>query len=252
MTRSRALPRPGEIHLWEGATETDTAGAAPPPGGSVLSADERERLRRLRHPVAAARYAAAHTAVRAVLARYLGTEPGKVALGRAACPQCGDPRHGRPVVLHHELTFSLSRSGPSWLLALSTGHPVGVDLERERPVDLDAMARSALSPAERAGLARADDRRREWLFRCWTRKEAVVKASGAGVGAPLRRVETHPAAAGSVLVPHPVGGGGREWWRVRSLAVGPGRHAAVAVPASAPVGRVLLRRWPSGSAPAPQ
>ncbi|WKD32282.1 4'-phosphopantetheinyl transferase family protein [Streptomyces xanthophaeus] len=217
---------PRRVTLWQGRSEdrADTLAA----DAALLAPDELERLRRLRTPLAARRYAAAHAAVRRRLGAVLDVDPVRVPLGRGPCPVCGERRHGPPVVRMPAdgpaLSYSLSRSGPHWMLAVAPGHPVGVDLERERPLDVDAVARAAFSARERRAVAGAGGR--ALAFRCWTRKEAVAKATGHGIAMDLRAVETRPRDPGPVRV--------AAGWQVYSLFPGGSLHAAVAVPEGEP------------------
>jgi 4'-phosphopantetheinyl transferase len=235
----------GELHIWQGMASSHTAYA----DWALLSEEEHARWRRL-PPLAAAFYAGSHAAARRILGRYLTTPPVTLRIGRASCPACGRSSSGRPVV-HSEgdpLWFSLSRSGPHWLLALSR-NLLGVDIEGRRPIDIEALESLALSEHERRIIADHDKADRfDLFFRCWTRKEAVFKASGAGRFADLTNVDVHPERADEVVV-RCGGRTGTKEWQVRSLDVGDGRYAAVASPAG--IGSVVLHRdWPSSFVPA--
>lgn len=165
------------------------------PHRDVLTEAERRRAAALR-PVQAARFTAGRVAVRTLLADLLGVPAGDVVLGNHPCPGCGDAGHGPPRVVwpRTSLWISMSRSERYGALAVSTA-PVGVDVETHRPVDLPSLSRAALTPAEAVwldGLGGPRERLRGF-YRCWTRKEAVLKAVGLGVSVDLRRWDTAPA-----------------------------------------------------------
>jgi len=227
------------VHVWRGRA----ADAPGPDGTGPLSDEEAHKARRLPAP-ASARYAAAHTALRRVLSEYLGVPPREVVLGRHPCPRCTRARHGRPRIDRPpvDLEFSLSRSGPHWLLAVTAGHPVGVDLEDDRPLDVGGAATFVLSAAELAhvGSAPDDTARRRAFLRCWTRKEAVVKAIGVGIATDLREVDVRPADDGPVLVPRTEGPGP---WLVRDLPMPDGMFAALARETAGPAGPAVFRRY---------
>lgn len=226
----------GEVHVWQGTASRHTAYA----DWAMLSPQEHERWRRL-PPVAAAYYAGCHATMRRILGRYLSTPPVSVRLGLAA---------GRPIVhtADDPLWFSLSHSGPHWMLALSR-YLLGVDIQCERPVDIEALEDLALSKAERRTVAEHDKaERRELFFRCWTRKEAVFKAAGAQRFAGLTNVDTYPERQGDVVV-RCASRAGEMHWLVRSLEVGDRQWAAVASPAYI-TGRIVHRSWPSSLVPA--
>jgi 4'-phosphopantetheinyl transferase len=230
----------GELHIWQGRASSHTAYA----DWALLSKQEQARWRRL-PPVAAAHYAGSRAAARRILGRYLTTPPVKLRMDRASCPACGRASAGRPVVYSDEdpLWFSLSRSGPNWLLALSR-HLLGVDIECWRPVDVEALEPLALSERERTTMADHDKADRlDLFFRCWTRKEAVFKAAGAGRFADLTNVDVRPELAEEAVVECDARTGTKEW-KVKSLNVGSGQYAAVASPAA--IDAVVLHRgWPT-------
>ncbi|MEV5016086.1 4'-phosphopantetheinyl transferase family protein [Streptomyces sp. NPDC053780] len=231
------------VHIWYGRAPD---GPAPADTGP-LSEEESRAVRRLPEP-AAARYAAAHVAVRRVLSGYLGVPPGDVVLGRQPCPRCAHARHGRPRVHWPptDLDFNLSRSGPRWALAVVTGRQVGVDLEDGRPLDVDGASRFVMSASELAHVRAAPDdtARSHAFFRCWTRKEAVVKAIGVGIVTDLGAIDVRPAEDGPVLVRHtePTG---PDTWLVEDLPRIGGAFAALARQAGG-TGPVVLRRYPDG------
>lgn len=91
-------------------------------------------------------------------------------------------RWGRPGLEGTEADFSLSHSGPWVVCALAPHARVGVDIETYRPLELDGL-RPYLSPAELARIVRDATPDREAL-RCWSLREAVLKADGRGLLAP--------------------------------------------------------------------
>lgn len=83
-----------------------------------------------------------------------------------------------------ELTFSLSQSGGLVLVALAWGREVGADVERFRPLaDEQAFCEGALDEREQAEFAALpEELRLHSALRTWTAKEAVLKATGDGLG----------------------------------------------------------------------
>jgi 4'-phosphopantetheinyl transferase len=232
--RIRALLR-AEVHIWHGRVPGDggTCAAYPSSGSAVLSRPERDRLARLVSPVARARFAAAHTAVRYVLGGYLDVDPAEIQLGRRPCCRCGSNAHGRPAVVWPAtvLNHNVSHSSGHWLLAVALGGPVGVDIERHRDADIGRLAAACLSGTESSFLARQPRAARPPVFfRCWTRKEAILKACGVGIIARLPGVEVQPHIRPAALVDHTSGSCPRTWL-VRDLPVADGLSAAIAQPA---------------------
>jgi 4'-phosphopantetheinyl transferase len=122
---------------------------------------------------------------RLVLGELLDIPPARVPLTRA-CRDCGEP-HGPPVVSGGRPYLSVSHSGDWVAVALSSGGPVGVDVEdSSRQLD-EAIGRHVLASAESA-VAGAG------IFSYWTRKEAIVKATGEGLRAPMTEITVSPPA----------------------------------------------------------
>ncbi len=139
-----------------------------------LSPEERQRAERLRLPLVRRRFVAARVALRRVLSSYTGLEPGALRFDYGPT--------GKPSLAGFDWPqFNLSHCDDLALLAVSA-LPVGVDVERVRPLDaLPQMMQIACSPAERQALrALPESRRLRAFFYTWTRKEALMKAHGAG------------------------------------------------------------------------
>ncbi|MBV8367930.1 MAG: 4'-phosphopantetheinyl transferase superfamily protein [Candidatus Eremiobacteraeota bacterium] len=215
--------------MWRGTVDMEIV-----PGDlALLDADERERLERMRVPGERARFSSAHAGMRRVFAAYLGAEASAIRFGRARCPRCGSPDHGPPRIVapETELAFSLSHSGRRWMLAVAPGGPVGIDVEQDAGRDLDAV-QHVLSDAERVNFdALAGERERLlFLLRAWTRKEAVCKALGIGLGADVTALEVHPREAGPVEVTFGAGPWDARAWTVAELCGDEDEVAAFARP----------------------
>ncbi|MFF4567459.1 4'-phosphopantetheinyl transferase family protein [Streptomyces sp. NPDC001435] len=211
---------------WWRTTSSDPAGDT-----AVLSSAERERAARIKDPERAAAFVTGRTVVRGLLGEVLGVQPQSVPLGRAPCPDCGDREHGPPALLSPGTPprISLSHTAGHGLLAVAR-FPVGVDLEQRRPLDLATVGGKALTARERAVLAAAPAADHSALFfRCWTRKEAVLKAVGTGIVKPLDELDVRPEQPGHALVTAGLPGRERAWL-IRDLALPAPLVAAVAVP----------------------
>ncbi|MFJ6717733.1 4'-phosphopantetheinyl transferase family protein [Streptomyces sp. NPDC091259] len=185
---------------------------------AVLDAAERERAGRLVRPADRHVYLASHLGLRALLGGYLGMAPEDVALIREECPCCGGP-HGRPAVAGGGVHFSLSHTAGVAYLAFAA-LPVGVDVEATPDAAVVRDLLGTLHPAETEELtALAEADRPVALGRLWARKEAVLKATGAGLAQGVAE-----PYVGSGPTPAQVAG-----WTLRDLTAPPGYAAAVAL-----------------------
>lgn len=200
----------------------------------TLAADERARARRMAAPQAR-RYVAARGALRAILAGRLGAEPARITL--AVHPG------GKPHLPDHpSLQFNLSHSGDACVCAVAAS-AVGVDIEQVRPMDdLLLVARRFFAPGEYEAIARLPAARQpSAFFACWTRKEAFVKALGAGLQAPLHRFEVSVDPAAPALRCSDLPGGEPVRWQLRNLATPPGYAGSLAATASCR--SIVERAW---------
>ena len=95
-------------------------------------------------------------------------------------------RHGKPFIAGGP-EFNISHSGDIVVLALAENGPVGIDIEEIRDVNFEDYAQQL---PEITSLHKHFDayHANNLFFDCWTRKEAVLKACGEGLLAPLEDV----------------------------------------------------------------
>jgi 4'-phosphopantetheinyl transferase len=141
---------------------------------NLLTTAERARADRYRFPDDRRRSIVARAATRRFLARYLGNDPATLVID--------EEEFGKPVLRGHEIEFNASHSGDLVALAFAKTTAVGIDVERRRKLtDAIALARRYFSAEEVAIVERAADVE-DAFFAIWTAKEAIVKASGKGIG----------------------------------------------------------------------
>ena len=136
-------------------------------------------------------YVAAHALLRSILAKVTGVAPNEIVFRYG---QRGKPELAAPV--QHNLQFNMSHSRDVMVVAVTTGRRVGVDIEHiDEPGDVRRIAARFLSPRDRDAIEQLPAERQRYAFlRCWTRKEAYMKARGDGVSRPLDDFELTPAA----------------------------------------------------------
>jgi 4'-phosphopantetheinyl transferase len=121
--------------------------------------------------------------LRLLLGSYLG-KPGKdIRIEKSAA--------GKPSVIGSDLEFNLSHSG-AWLgIALTTGHPIGLDIEINRPMRRPVeLARRFFSRNEAEAIEALEEPKRSHSFLTqWTAREALVKAADTTMAASLAHLQ---------------------------------------------------------------
>lgn len=195
-----------------------------PPAAGLLDALEAERAGRYRHVVDRDRFVAGVVATKELVGAVTGVAPAEVALDRT-CEECGSRAHGRPRLRrppgHRDLHVSVTHGG-AWVAVAVASRPVGVDLEPVTPdvVEVGPVVLTDREAGATTKVAEAD--RPAALTRLWVRKEAVLKAVGAGLRVPPDTVDVSDRAV-VVAAPHD------RALEVEDLALADGYAAAVAV-----------------------
>ena len=84
--------------------------------------------------------------------------------------------------------FNTSHTKNFGVVAVCENGPIGIDVERVRPLDLAAFSEKILSSAERLEFAALSQQLRlPAMLRYWTAKEALIKAEGMGLNLNLLR-----------------------------------------------------------------
>ena len=154
----------------------------------TLSADERQRATRFHFEKDKNHYVAGRGMLREILGRLLDMEPDDLIFSYGAH---GKPRLVATAAAENFLHFNMAHSDSLVVYAVSRKHEVGIDVERIRPVrEMEDIAAHIFSEPERAKwCSLPDDAKMTAFFNCWARKEALLKASGEGLGKPLNQIE---------------------------------------------------------------
>jgi 4'-phosphopantetheinyl transferase len=174
-----------ELHIWR--INVHEVNYQPEKLNAWLSAGEKKRLERLIFPCDQRRYQVTHAMKRLILANYLQCHPcdlhfevGKQ--GKPALSALQNPCN---------LQFNLSHSHDLILIALTVADAVGIDVEyHARKIALDNLSNAVFSPLEKTFFSSLSSQQEKIhaFFRCWTRKEAYLKAKGIGLRTDLTRI----------------------------------------------------------------
>lgn len=199
---------------------------------ATLCEAERRRVARFRWLRGRRHYIIAHGRLRELLAERLDIRPEAVALGWDCYGKPGLAGSQADSGWHFNLSYSDGEGGGLALCALSHGRRIGVDMESVRPLDhAESVARHFFSPREYQSYCHlAPALRPLAFFLCWTRKEALIKATGKGLSQDLADfdVTLAPGLPARLLR---LGGlpGERCGWRLESIGPVGDRVAALVI-----------------------
>jgi len=192
---------------------------------ALLSPDEREQTSRFRVERARRAFILTRGTLRSLIAVYVGKAPHELALKRT--------HHGKPLLDGpFDLRFNVSHTEGLALLAFARKREIGVDVEKIRPQpDARKLAERFFSISERSELAHlSGSELQRAFFRCWSRKEAYIKARGEGLSLPLDQFDVSIAVGASqVLLATRPDPSEASRWLVRDLPTSPEYAAALAV-----------------------
>ena len=223
-----------EVHVWrvDGFGNDIDLGLCT----ALLSKSEQARAERFKFDRDRRLFTVAHAALRSICATYLRTSPRTL--------EFAEGPYGKPKLASDsgtDLRFNLSHSGELALIAAALKREIGVDLECVRDFDCDPVAERFFTALEVADLrSLPKPLQRSAFYKCWTSKEAFLKAKGTGLSGKLDEVEITSMDGADIRISASVPG-----WSLAELPVGDGYSAAL-VSEGAPV-QVQLYQWNSSS-----
>lgn len=186
---SFALPALGEVEAWY--APISALRPRTEEFNATLDPVEMERAERFRFNVDRERFILGHGLLRILLGHYLQRDASLVRMARGP--------FGKPYLERKTLHFNLSDTKDAILIAFANEAEVGADIETMvRDVDHRAVSEHYFIPAEIRSIEKAategsslDGKRR--FLELWTRKEAVLKASGVGIMDDLKALRVDGA-----------------------------------------------------------
>ncbi|QDG52578.1 4'-phosphopantetheinyl transferase superfamily protein [Persicimonas caeni] len=211
--------QPNTVDVWRLSLEQPAPLVAR--AAELLTDDEAARAARFRFERDRISYTLTRSQLRRLLGAYLDKTPCEIDFVNG--------NHGKPAVADTSVEFNVSHSGTYSLLAFCQDRPVGVDLEQIRPrKSLALVAEHHFAPGE-CETVMAPDTDRERLvrfYRCWTRKEAFMKATGQGLALGLKTFEVSVDDDPRLLW---VEDGEPEAWQLSDLQIAAGYAGALCV-----------------------
>jgi len=154
---------------------------------SILSVDERERADKLKVEDKKQQYIITRGTLRQRLGLLTNIEPEDFVFDYL--------EHGKPVLINDDrfanITFNVSHSHDLALIAIAQKQNIGIDIEKiNRESNHQALMTRFFSEAEQTEFQNIPEPNEAEAFcACWTRKEAFIKAVGAGVSYGLDKFD---------------------------------------------------------------
>lgn len=183
-----------------------------------LNVGEKARADRFKQAKHREYFTAARAFLRQIVSLYLNISPCSVCFYYS---ENGKPllekTHNSPIV------FNVSHSENQAIIATGLNHPIGVDIEQSKPEYTEAIAKRFFSPEENNALLSLPKHSRSSAFyRLWSRKEALLKATGTGLTSDIHHtnLSVNPV---SEIYQHQ-----QQSWRILPLACQDGFEASLA------------------------
>lgn len=221
-----------EVHFW--AFTIDPSDIVAMRFHPLLSADEKSRASRLRFAHLSNAFTICRGLLRLLLSRYLDADPASL--------QFYYQSKGKPFLRNQsDLDFNLSHTDGMMVCGVAKRCEIGVDVEALRPLkDMQELAEKFFCPEEACELiSLPENQRTSSFYRCWTRKEAYIKAIGEGLSAPLHSFRVTLSRSDTPKFLHMKGDHNlAQSWNLLEVQLGDPYIAAVAYPGLARTVRV--------------
>ncbi len=204
-----------EIHVW--LVNLKTISDSIPTMYSLLSFDEINKANEFKAEQHKVNYILTRGSLRKILTLYLQVEAEEIKFLYN--------EYGKPYLdsnyIENSLYFNLSHSDDLAIFAISKTNNLGIDLEKIKSIDdYLNIAQENFSQQEVADLmSYTKDEQLAAFYRCWTRKEAFIKAIGDGLSYPLNQFTVSLKTKELGLI---------QCWSIHSLIPIPGFESALA------------------------
>lgn len=220
---STEIPPEGTVHLW--FATLDELRSSLEVFQASLDPVEQDRAQRFRFKHDRERFILGHGLLRALLGRYLKRDGSLIRMARGP--------FGKPYLERKRLRFNFSDTKDAILIGFTSGQELGVDIETlAREVDHAAVSEHYFTRPEIAAIAAADADAKSRFLDLWTRKEAVLKASGVGIMDDLRSLRVDGERNVMVIEHDAFVKMAAPEYHVSSLRLGPLHWASVALPSA--------------------
>jgi len=164
---------------------------------------------------------------KSLIAKYLNIEPCDVHFRYG--------KNGKPYLDHgSKVQFNITHAGRIVALAMTACIELGVDVEyHDTSVDTIKLAKHFFAVDEyRHILSTSVEHRTQAFFECWTRKEALIKATGDGLSFPLHQFVVNFGTPNEARLLHTYWDPAEATdWQLYNISIGEDYSGAIAIKA---------------------
>ena len=179
MPQSKYHLKENLIHVWSCSFSKSKSKLSRFEG--FLSENEKKRAAKVKFEKDKSSFIISRGVLREILSGYLGISPSKVTFEYTS--------YGKPFLSKYNLKFNISHSGDLAVFVFNMESEIGVDIERiKNNLNVLELTDNFFSKNEIESLhAMPPEQLNRAFYRCWTRKEAFIKAEGSGLSFPLNQ-----------------------------------------------------------------
>ena len=142
-----------------------------------LSVEKQSRIHRFRNYDDARRSLTSDLLVRSLVMNKLALNNAEIIFGENG--------YNKPFLENNpQFEFNVSHS-EDWVVCAVDRHPVGIDVEQMKPIDLGIAERFFTADEYRKIMERKGTEQLAYFYQLWTLKESYIKAIGKGLSIPL-------------------------------------------------------------------
>lgn len=162
----------------------------------LLSPEERNRADKFHFDKDRMHYVNSRASLRTLLGRYLNKDPRELSFEYT--------EFGKPYLYENSIQFNVSHSAGEGLFAFTNANSIGIDIEKiNSKIEFPKLVKRFFSHNEASLILTLPiEERPNAFFKCWTRKEAFIKAHGEGLSIPLDRFEVSVLQSEVVRLKH--------------------------------------------------
>lgn len=189
-----------------------------------LSDKEKNQARKYYNIQLSSKYVISHGILRCILSYYTKLSPIDIKFAYN--------QYGKPFLKNCNIKFNMSHSHDIVSYVVALNYKVGIDIELHNDrVEIQELCNMVFTPTENKFFTAINDNnlKLKFFYNLWTKKEALVKASGQGLLYPINTIESLTLSSGNSITLNNSYNKREKIWHCFPLTVARNYSGAVAV-----------------------